>query len=89
MGRLAVDARGRGGLSSGWAPSLVSQALLNSHLDQLILTQAAIQTILLMPDGALSAPSADLRGHPLPPLTLATRREVLRGEEEAANQKAL
>ena len=88
MGGLAVDTRGRGGLSSGRAPSLVSQALLNGHLDQLILAQAAVQTVFLMPNGTLSAPSADLRGHPLLPLTLATRREVPPREEEAANQKA-
>lgn len=73
MGRLAVDTRGRSGLGSGWTPSLVSQALLNGHLDQLILAQAAIQAVFLMPDGTLSAPSTDLRSHPLPPLTSATR----------------
>lgn len=63
MGRLAVGTCGQGALSSGWAPSLVSQTLLNGHLDQLLLTQAAVQAVLLVPDGALCARGADLRGH--------------------------
>lgn len=76
MGRLAVGTYGRNGLSSGWAPRLVSQALLNGHLDQLVLTQAAVQAVLLMPNGALPAPRADLRGHRLPPLTSASRTDT-------------
>lgn len=77
MGRLAVCTHGYSSLSRGWAPSLVSQALLDGHLDQLFLTQAAIQAVLLVPDGTLPAPSTDLGGHPLPPLPLASRRDTL------------
>lgn len=71
MGRLAVGTYGCGGLSCGWAPRLVSQALLNGHLDELVLAQAAVQAVLLMPNGTLSAPRTDLRGHSPPPLTPA------------------
>ena len=74
MGGFTVDTCGHSSLSGGWAPSLVSQALLNGHLDQLILTQAAIQVVFLLPNGARFAPSTDLRGHPLTPLTSASRR---------------
>ena len=74
MGGFAVDTCGHRGLSGGWAPSLVSQALLNGHLDQLVLAQAAIQVVFLLPNGARFALSTDLRGHPLTPLTSASRR---------------
>ena len=74
MGGFTVDTCGHSGLSGGWAPSLVSQALLNGHLDQLVLAQAAVQVVFLLPNGARSAPSTDLRGHPLPPLTSTSRR---------------
>lgn len=36
VGGFTVDACGHSGLSGGWAPSLVSQALLNGHLDKLV-----------------------------------------------------
>lgn len=88
MGRLAVGTYGRNGLSSGWAPRLVSQALLNGHLDQLVLTQAAVQAVLLMPNGTLSAPSTDLRGHRLP-RSPPPPEQTLSGEDEASNQKTL
>lgn len=74
VGRFAVDTCGHSSLSGGWAPSLVCQALLNGHLDQLILAQAAVQVVLLLSNGRLGAPSTDLRGHPLPPLASASRR---------------
>ena len=74
VGGFTVDTCGHSGLSGGWAPSLVSQALLNGHLDQLVLAQAAVQVVFLLPNGARSALSTDLRGHPLPRLTSASRR---------------
>lgn len=61
---LVVGLRGCSGLSRGWAPSLVCQALLNGHLDQLLLAQAAVQAEFLMPDGTLCAPGSDLGRHP-------------------------
>lgn len=60
---LVVVLRGHRGLSRGCAPSLVCQALLDSHLDQLLFTQAAVQTVFLMSNGTLSAPSGDLSSH--------------------------
>lgn len=79
MSRLAVGTCGCSGLSSGWAPRLVSQALLNGHLDQLILAQAAVQAVLLIPNGALSTRSAHLRGHPPAPLALASGGDPQQG----------
>jgi hypothetical protein len=50
------------GLGSSGAPRLVCQALLDGHLDQLLLTQAAVQAVFLLSDG-WSAPSTDLSRH--------------------------
>lgn len=88
MGRLAVGTCGQGGLSSGWAPGLVSQTLLDGHLDQLLLAQAAVQAVLLVPNGTLCARSTDLHGHLLH-LSPRSPEETLDGEEETANQKTL
>lgn len=63
MAWLVVGPRGHRGLSRGWAPSLVRQALLDGHLDQLLFTQAAIQAVFLLSNGTLSAPSGDLSRH--------------------------
>lgn len=63
MAWLGASLRGHSGLSRGWASSLVCQALLDGHLEQLLLTQAAVQAVFLLPNGTLATPSGDLGRH--------------------------